>query len=213
MIALTTKDIEQADVEVEAAREALRESERAYATHRASPSAYTNYQDALRQLDHAEARARLLRGDWQEQQAVRDLRAAVGEAAAKELSGEVKELVKSREAAVRAVVAASQSVGKALAALDAHDRLARSVGAELGKRGLRGGDDEPTGVGLDGTPRIEGKAWPFIDGAGLLGHCLAEEVAAVFPRHLLARPALGISGEARQVLAEVRGSKAGRNGR
>ncbi|MFF7260663.1 hypothetical protein ACFZCL_10315 [Streptomyces sp. NPDC008159] len=83
----------------------------------------------------------------------------------------------------------------------------------LGRRGLRSLDGEPTGANLDGSARIAGVVWPLVDCAGVLGRCLAEEVAAVYPRHSLARPAPGSyggvsAGEGRdQVLALVRAGR------
>lgn len=219
MIAVTEQDVEKVDAEVEAAREALKEAERAYATHRASPDSYVKHQDALQRLDHAEARARLLRGDWAEQQAVRDLRAAEGEAAVVEMAGDVEALAASRTAAVSAVVEARTAMGRALEALAEHDRLVRAAGEKLMARGLRSLDGEPTGVNLDGSARIGGVLWPLVDGAGVVGHCLAEALAPLHPRHPLARPVSASYGglSAAQgrdaVLAEVRGSKAGRGGR
>lgn len=219
MIAVTEQDVEQVDAEVEAAREALKEAERAYATHRASTGAYVKHQDAIQQLSHAEARARIARDDWQEQQAVRDLRAAEGEAAAGELAGDVEALAASRTAAVDAVVEARTAMRRALEVLAGHDRLVRAAGEKLMARGLRSLDGEPTGAGLDGSARIGGVLWPLVDGAGVVGHCLAEELAPLHPRHPLARPVTASYGGVSaaqgrdEVLAEVRGSKAGRNGR
>lgn len=187
MIAVTTEDVERADASVEEARRVLKEAERVYAANRSSSDAYTKHQDAIGQLDHAEARARVLRGDWVEQQAVRDLRAAEGEAAAREMAGDIEGLAVSRTAAVGAVVEAVGAMRAALAALGEHDRLVRAAGERLAGRGLRCVEGEPTGAGLDGSVWVRGELWPLVDGGAVLGRLLAEVVAEQQPRHPLAR--------------------------
>ncbi|MGW1616576.1 hypothetical protein ACWCQZ_45530 [Streptomyces sp. NPDC002285] len=213
MIAVTTEDMERAEAEAAEAGRALAEAERAYASNRTSTGAYELHQEAIGRADHAVVRARVLREEWAEQQAVRDRRAAEGEAAAREMAGDVEGLVASREKAVAAVVEASAAMARALAALDAHDGLVRAAGAELEGRGLRHQDGEATGANLDGSAWVAGVKWPLVDGGGVLGHCFAGQVAAVWPRHPLARPTSasygGLSaGEGRDaVLALVRAEK------
>lgn len=194
MIAVTTEDLERAEAEAGRAAEELQAAEREYAALRSSTTAYDRHKDAVELADQAAVRARLLRQDWEAQREVRDRRAAEGEAAAREMAGAVEGLAASRARAVEAVVEAVGAMGRALAALDAHDHLVRAAGVELGRRGLRSWEGEPTGAGLDGSARIGGELWPLVDGAGVLGHCLAEEVAGLHPRHPLARPARGAYG-------------------
>lgn len=219
MIVVTTTDLEQADAAAEKARGALREAEQAYAACRTSTGAYEAHRTAVEVANHAEVKAAVLRETWKEQQAVRDLRAAEGEAAAREMAGDVEALTASRTAAVDAVVEARTAMGRALEALAEHDHLVRVAGEKLTARGLRSLDGELTGAVRDGSARIGGVLWPLIDGAGVLGHCLAEELAPLHPRHPLARPVTASYGGVSaaqgrdEVLAEVRGSKTGRNGR
>lgn len=214
MIAVRTEDVEQADAGVEEARRILRDAERAYATSRTSADAYKRHQEAIEQLDHAEARARVLRADWAEQQAVRDLRAAEGEAAAREMAGDVEGLAVSRAAAVGAAVEAVGAMRAALAALGEHDRLVRAAGEKLAGRGLRRAEDEPTGAGLDGSVWMRGGLWPLVDAGSVLGRLLADVVGEQYPRHPLARlvwpPYGGVTaGRGRdELLALVRAERA-----
>jgi hypothetical protein len=171
---------------VEAGR-ALVEAERAYASNRTSSGAYEAHQEAISLADHAAVRARVLREEFAQQQAVREARAAAGEVAAQRLAGTVEELGASRERAVAAVVEASAAMARALAALDAHDALVRAVGAELERQQLRSVDGEATGANLDGSARVGGVKWPLVDAGGVLASCLADEVARVYPRHPLVR--------------------------
>ncbi|WP_143674530.1 MULTISPECIES: hypothetical protein [Streptomyces] len=213
MIAVTTEDVEQAEALAEQAAGELREAERRYASNRASQTAYERHKAAVEVADQAAVRARLTRQDWEAHQAVRDLRAAEGEAAVREMADDIDGLATSRTAAVGAVAEAAAAMARALVALDAHDRLVRAAGAVLEKRGLRSRDGESTGVSLDGAARIGGELWPLVDGAGVLGHCLAEQVAGVYPRHPMARPAPGAYGGVSaakgrdQVLALVRAAR------
>jgi hypothetical protein len=210
MIAVTTEEVEQADAAVVEARRIFAEAERAYASNRASADAYKRHHEAVEQVDHAEARARVLRADWEGQQAVRDLRAAEGAAAAADMIGDGEGLAASRTAAVSAVVEATAAMRVALEALAEHDRLVRAAGEALVARGLLCREGEPTGANLDGSAWIGGVQWPLVDGGGVLGHCLAEQVAARYPRHPLARPVTSLYGGATaargrdEVLALVR---------
>ncbi|MFK0125555.1 hypothetical protein ACIQSP_19850 [Streptomyces nigra] len=213
MVMVTEEQVREAETAAEQAGRELKEAARRYAGNPGSVDAYNRHQEAVGRADHAKARVQVLRGDFEAQQAVRQARAAEGAAVAREMAKDVEGLTASRQAAVRAVVEAEAAMGRALAALDAHDRAVRAAGAELLKRGLQVGDGEETGVHLDGSPRIAGTKWPLVDGAGVLGHCLAEGVAARWPRHPLARPLLaaygGLSaGEGRAtVLALVRAER------
>ena len=213
MIAVTTEDLERAEREAERAQEELREAARGYAANRASQTAYERHQEAVSSADHAAVRARLLRRDWEEQEAVRQLRAAEGEAAAEEMAGDVEGLAVSRTAAVSAVVEARKALREALDALAEHDGRVRVVGGKLAARGLRCPEGEPTGAGLDGSVWVRGELWPLVDGGGVLTRLLAEVVSERFPRHPLSRfsvPPYGGLTAARgrdEVLALVRAER------
>ncbi|MEU2584510.1 hypothetical protein ABZ612_16440 [Streptomyces avermitilis] len=213
MITVTTDELKQAEREAERAQEELREAERDYASNRASQTAYARHKDAVEVADQAAVRARLLRRDWEEQEAVRQLRAAEGEAAAREMAGAVEGLAGSRMAAVGAVVDAVVAMGRALDLLAEHDRLVRAALGRLGGRGLRHGEGEPTGAGLDGSAWIDGTCWPLVDAGSVVGRCLTELVADRYPRHPLARmvwaPHGGVTaGKGRdEVLAMVRAER------
>lgn len=187
MIAVTTEDVEQADAAVVEARRILKEAERTYASNRSSADAYKRHQEAIEQADHVATRARLLRADWEGQQAVRDLRAAEGEAAVREMADGIDGLAASRTAAVGAVVEAVAGMGRALDALGEHDRLVRAAAADLQKRGLLRREDEETGAAFDGSVWIGGQLWPLVDGGSVLGRLLAELAGERYPRHPLAR--------------------------
>lgn len=213
MIAVTTEQLEQAEGVARRAQEALREAEREYATNRASSAAYAKHQDAINVADQASVRVRLLREDWERQQAVRDARAAEGEAAAREMAKDVEGLAASREAAVQAVQGAAAGLRFALGRLGEHDRRVRAVAADLEARGLLRRDDEETGAGRDGSAWVGGTLWPLVDGGGVLARVLAEVVAEQYPRHPLSRavvpPHGGVTaGRGRdEVLAAVRAER------
>lgn len=213
MIAVTAEQLEQVEAEAAEAERKRVEAAREYTGFRTSPTAYEKHQEAELGAHHAAARARTVRGDWEAQQAARDRRAADGEAAARDMAGSVEGLGKSRTAAVAAAAEAAAAMGRALAALDAHDRLVRAASAGLEERGLRCVEGELTGANLDGSLWVGGTRWPLVDGAGVLGHCLAEQVAGLYPRHPLARPVAasygGVSAaEGRgEVLALVRAER------
>ncbi|MFR0358635.1 hypothetical protein [Streptomyces sediminimaris] len=209
-VLISEEQMRQAESEAEAAAGALKEAERAYASNRASRSAYDTHQDAVRAADFATTKVKVLREGWQAQQAERDRRAAAGRDAVKEMAPQMKEVVRTREAAVKAATAAAAALGKALAALDAHDQAVRGVGVELGRRGLRSVDGEATGVNLDGSVRVDGVLWPLTDVTGVLLTLLAGEVKATYPRHPFVkethRPFGGVSAAQGRdaVLAAVR---------
>ncbi|MFD5862616.1 hypothetical protein [Streptomyces chartreusis] len=213
MVLVTEEQLREAETAAEQAGRDLKEAARRYAGSPGSADAYDKHQEAIGRADHAGVRVRLLREEWAEQQAVREARAAEGAAVAREMAGDVEELAASRQAAVQAVVEAEAAARRALDALDAHDRLVRAAGGELARRGLRHQDGDETAANADGSARIAGVKWPLVDAAGVLGHCFAEEVAARWPRHPLARPLLaaygGLSaGEGRAaVLALVRAER------
>lgn len=215
MFAVTTEDLERVEAEAEQAQRDLKAAEREYAGYRASPTAFEKHQDAIVAADHIARRAKLLREDWQVQQAVRDRRAAEGEAAAVAMAKDVKGFVSSREKAVSAVVEAVAAMGVALDALGEHDRLVRAAGVQLAGRGLRRVDDEATGAGLDGSVWMRGELWPLVDGGSVLGRLLAGLVAEQYPRHPMARlvwqPYGGsTAGRGRdEVLAQVRAGRSG----
>ncbi|MBB4711163.1 hypothetical protein BJ965_001045 [Streptomyces luteogriseus] len=205
MVMVTADELEQAETDAEEAQQSLRDAERRYSRSPGSADAYERHQEAIGRAEHAKVRAKVLREEWEQQKVVREARAAAGEAAAREMAGTVAELGSSRLAAVRAVVEAERAMGRALAALDAHDRAVRAAGAELERRGLRHQDDEETGANLDGSAWIAGVKWPLVDAGGVLGRCLSERVTEVWPRHPLARavwpPYGGLSAvEGRDVL-------------
>jgi hypothetical protein len=213
MIAVTVEELEQAEADAERAGRDLKEVTRSYAAHRSSPGAYEQHQEAIERADHATVRAQALRAEWDEQQAVRDQRAAEGEAAVREMAGVVDGLVASRAAAVDAVVEARAAMARALDALAAHDGLVRAAAADLGKRGLRDGEDLPTGARMDESVSIGGTKWPLVDGGSVVGQVLVDLVAVHCPRHPLARmvwrPYGGVTaGRGRdEVLALVRAEK------
>lgn len=213
MIAVTAEQLEQAEAEAGEAERKRVEAEREYVGFRASPTAYEKHQEAEMGAHHAAARARAVRADWEAQRAVRDRRAAEGEAAVREMAGAVEGLAKSRTAAVAAVVEAAAAMGRALDALGEHDRLVRAAAADLQKRRLLRREDEETGAALDGSVWIGGQLWPLVDGASVLGRLLAELVGEQYPRHPLARlvwqPYGGVTaGRGRdEVLALVRAEK------
>lgn len=188
MVMVTVEELEQAEASAEEAQQGLRDAERRYSRSPGSADAYEKHQEAIGRAEHAKVRAKVLREEWEEQRAVREARAAAGEVAAREMAGTVAELGSSRLAAVTAVAEAEAAMGRALAALDAHDRAVRAAGAELERRGLRHQDGEETGVNLDGSARIAGVKWPLVDAGGVLARCLSDRVAEVWPRHPLARP-------------------------
>lgn len=188
MVMVTEEQLEQAEAEAGEAQQGLRDAERRYSRSPGSADAYEKHQEAIERAGHAKVRAKVLREEWEEQRAVREARAAAGEVAAREMAGVVAELGSSRLAAVAAVAEAERAMGRALAALDAHDRAVRAAGVELERRGLRHQDGEETGVNLDGSARIEGVKWPLVDAGGVLELCLSGRVAEVWPRHPLARP-------------------------
>ncbi|MGW4541604.1 hypothetical protein ACWEOP_27520 [Streptomyces chartreusis] len=187
MVMITAEELEAAETAVAEAAAALKEAARRYAGSPGSADAYDRHQEAIGRADHAGVRVRLLREEFAEQQAVREARAAAGEAAAQRLAGKVEGLGASRERAVTAVVEAAEAMARALAALEAHDALVRAVGAELERQQLRSVDGEATGANLDGSARVAGVKWPLVDVGGVLAVCLAEEVARVYPRHPLVR--------------------------
>ncbi|MFD5818111.1 hypothetical protein [Streptomyces sp. NPDC127038] len=213
MITVTTEQLEQAEALARRAAEELREAEREYATNRASPAAYDRHKDAYDAADHAAVRARLMREDWEVQEEARQRRAAEGEAAAQEMGRDVEGLAASRAAAVAAAVAAAEAMKAAARSLAEHDDRVRVVGAKLAARGLRCADGEETGAGLDGSAWVRGQLWPLVDGGAVLGQVLADVVAAVQPRHPLARfaaPPYGGVTAARgrdEVLALVRAER------
>ncbi|MFE6194132.1 hypothetical protein [Streptomyces sp. NPDC057838] len=187
MVMVTGEDLQRVEDEAARAQEALREAERGYAANRASRAAYDRHRDAVDAADHAAVRARLMREEWEAQEAVRRRRAAEGEAAAEEMAGEVEGLAASRAVAVAAVVEAEVALGRALEALAAHDGLVRKVGEQLAGRGLRVTDGEATGAGLDGSAWVGGTLWPLVDGGSVLGRLLVEVVAGQDGRHPMAR--------------------------
>ncbi|MFD5227412.1 hypothetical protein ACFWJ5_02495 [Streptomyces qaidamensis] len=213
MVMISAEELESVEEQASAAKRDLAEAEASYARNPASPAAYERHQELIVAADHVARRAVALRREWDAQQAVRDARAAAGEAAAREMAGTVAKLETSRQAAVRAVVEAEAAMARALAALGEHDRVVRAAGAELERRGLRHQDGEETGAYMDGAPRIAGVKWPLVDAGGVLARCLSERVGEVWPRHPLTlsvvRPYGGVSAtEGRDaVLALVRSAK------
>lgn len=187
MTAVTTEQLAQAEGDVQRTQEALREAEREYASNRASLTAYEKHQDAITAADQAKVRARVLREDWKRHEVVRQARAEAGEAAAREMHGEVECLAASRDAAVKAVLDAARALRSAVGALNEHDQRVRAASAALSARGLMHGDSEPTGAGRDGSAWIGGTLWPLVDGGGVLVQVLGEAVAEQWPRHPFAR--------------------------
>ncbi|MER7574911.1 hypothetical protein [Streptomyces sp. NPDC126514] len=212
MAMITAEELERAEAE---AAKGLKEAARRYAGSPGSAGAYDRHQEAIGRANHAGVRAGLLREEFAQQQAVREARAAAGEAAARQLAGKVEELGASREKAVTAVVEAAGAMARALAALEAHDALVRAVGAELGRQQLRSVDGEATGVCPDGAAWIGGVKWPLVDVGGVLARCLAGEVGRVYPRHPLVRsvvrPYGGLSAaEGRDVVLGLMRAERGR---
>jgi hypothetical protein len=213
MIAVTSEDLEQADAEAARAAGELREAERDYVSNRTSQSAYTRHQEAVEAADHAAVRARLLRADWEEQEAVRRLRAQEAEAVVQELAADIEGLAVSRDAAAAAVVAARSALREALEALGAHDARVRAVGRLFAERGLRRLEGEETGAGMDGSVWLRGQLWPLVDGGGVAARVLADLVGEEDRRHPVARamwPPYGGATAARgrdAVLALVRAER------
>lgn len=213
MVTVTSEDVERVAGEVEAARNALREAESAYAAT-PSPGSWTAIGEARDALERAETRARVAREQWEVSEGHRRARTEAGEAAVSELSADAERLAETRRAAVDAVVKAQAAMRRAVTALDAHDQAVRAVGLELGRRGLREEPGQETAVLMDGSPRLAGVGWPLVDGAAVLMTVLSEEVVQVWPRHPLSRVPAHVYGgvSATQgrdaVLAEVRAKRA-----
>ncbi|MFF7763124.1 hypothetical protein [Streptomyces griseorubiginosus] len=212
MITVTTEDLEQADAQAAQAAGELRDAEREYASNRTSRTAYERHQEAVEAADHAAVRARLLRADWEEQEAVRRLRAQEAEALMQELAVDVAGLADTRTAAVAAVVVARSALREALAALGAHDARVRA-GQRFTERGLRRLDGEETGAGMDGSVWLRGQLWPLVDGGGVMARVLADLVGEGDRRHPAARGVLAPYGGATaargrdEVLASVRAER------
>ncbi|GHF57750.1 hypothetical protein [Streptomyces griseosporeus] len=187
MVAVTIEDLEQAERAAERAQGELREAERGYASNRASRTAYDRHKEAVEAADHAAVRARLLREEWQQQEAAREVRATAGREAAEAMAGDVQRLVDARAAAVAAVLGAASAMGRALDALGEFDGAVREAGGKLAERGLLTREGEETGAHLDGSAWIAGRQWPLIDAGGVLADVLRDLVLERWPRHPLAR--------------------------
>lgn len=103
-------------------------------------------------------------------------------------------LAATRNGAVQAVADAEAAIGRALAALSAHDQGVRAAALDLCSRGLRADDSEATGGRRDGGLLLDGEHWLPIDGPSLLAYAFGSLVAAVDPRHPLARTARATLG-------------------
>lgn len=187
MIAVTAEELERAESEAAEAQQQLEEAERVYSRNPASAAAYERHQGLIVETDHVARRARVLRSEYDAQQVVRDRRTADGEAAARELAGDVEGLTAARAAAVAAAVEATAAMRTALDALTKHDQEVRAVGEKLAVRGLLCREDEATGAGLDGSVWVRGELSPLVDGGSVLGRLLVDLVAERDGRHPLAR--------------------------
>lgn len=186
---ITDAQIAQADADAVAAERARDAAEAALARGGARVDLYRALEEASLTASHAAAKARQLRAEQAEQQARQQERAAVQKGAAKDLAAVVKKLTASQDKVTAAVTAVQEAMAKALTVLAEHDQLVRAASADLRARGLRLDDEEETGGGRDGSLHANGEVWSPIDGPSLLAAVAQAAVAAVHPRHPLARVA------------------------
>jgi hypothetical protein len=194
MIAITEAQLEEADALAEQAEQERADAERVFATGRSSPTAERALVEAQTIANHAAARARVLRADYDEQAATREARAAAEKAALKTMATVKKQLAATREGALKAITDAEAAMTRALVAIGDHDAAVRAAASELRATGLRCDDGESTGGCRDGSLILAGEAHRPCDGPSMLVHSLAGAVAAIHPRHPVARTALRTFG-------------------
>jgi len=208
---VTLEQVEAAEAEAVKTEAERAEAEKAYSRGAASHSAYNGFEEAHQRHHHIATRARLLRADWERQEAAVRERVEAEEAVVRELGAAArKKLAATRAKAVKSLVEADKVQRAALADVAAYAEALAEFGGELARRGLTGSGQGTTAL-LGGGVVLEGEVWRQVDGPLALGRLLTSAVAERSPHHPVAHTrmsasagAAGIEGN-EALLAEVRG--------